>query len=118
MANLGSITFNRTNHYGSGWMWSGWKNGIVSAYAGYTSKDGEYHIVDEITLPTFTNAKYTAPYTLTISAKVLKGAANTQTDDGTAEIWLYDKDPTTTNITEPPAGHIGYGSVKYEDLTV
>lgn len=107
-ASCGSISVNGYRFYNGGWS----STTYASLKASY-SQTSKYVTVDKITLPSFTNAKFVAPYTLTLSIPVV--ANNTS---NTLYVYLCSSDPGSTKIyatspspSQAPSSYIGSGSV-------
>ena len=113
MAEIDSISVTGYAFYNSGW--SNERTTLASSY----SQTGKYVTVDIIKLPTFTNAKYKAPYSFTFAVDLLKGSVNTTTNSGTLYVYLCSSKPigsqyaTTPAPNQQPPSSIGSGSVAY-----
>ena len=106
-ASCGSISVNGYRFYNGGWS----STTYASLKASY-SQTSKYVTVDKITLPSFTNAKFVAPYTLNLSIPVV--ANNTS---NTLYVYLCSSDPGSTKIyattpspSQAPSSYIGSGS--------
>jgi hypothetical protein len=120
-ASCGSITVNGYRFYNGGWSETTFRS-LAASYS-RTGGDPDYVTVDKITLPSFTNAKFVAPYTLKLSIPITKGSSTVTTTSGTLTVHMYSSDPggtkqyaTSPSPTNPPSGYIGSGSASYSGL--
>lgn len=104
----GSLTFSGYRFYNGGWSSPTYNTSFSASY----SKTNSYVTVDKITLPSFTNAKFVAPYTLNLSIPVISNHSS-----NTIYVYLCSADPGSTSIyattpkpTQAPSSYIGSGS--------
>lgn len=114
-ASCGNLTFNGYRFYNGGWSSPTYTTSFAASY----SKTGTYVTVDKITLPSFTNAQFVAPYTFTLSVPVISNHSTNK-----IYVYLCSSDPGSTTIyatspspTQAPSSYIGSGSttVTYND---
>jgi hypothetical protein len=117
MADIGSLSATGYGFYNGGW--SSMNTTFKTSYS-YT---GKYVTINRIQTPTFTQAKYKAPYSFTIAVDLLKGSTSLSTTSGTLYVYLCEsnpmgtKDSKTPSPTQAPSSYIGYGTKAYSGLT-
>ena len=117
--NLGNLSITGYRYcYNSQWDGGSYAS-LKSAYSG-TNSAGVSVCVDKITLPSFTNAKYKQPFTITYKPSILLGATDSSTS-GTLKAYLCSSNPCgsayASNTATAPSSYIGSGSVNYSGLT-